>query len=27
LPYVIIYRVRGDAVQILRILHSAQVWP
>jgi toxin ParE1/3/4 len=27
LPYLIIYRVRGDRVQILRILHSKQKWP
>lgn len=27
LPYLAIYRVRGDAVEILRILHHAQNWP
>ena len=27
LPYVIVYRIREDAVQILRILHGAQAWP
>jgi addiction module RelE/StbE family toxin len=27
LPYVVIYRVRGDDVEILRVLHSAQRWP
>ena len=27
LPYLAIYRLQGDAVEILRILHGAQVWP
>ena len=27
LPFVIIYRVRGDAIEITRILHGAQKWP
>ena len=27
LPYVVIYRVQGDAVELLRILHGAQIWP
>ena len=27
LPYVVIYRVRHDAIEILRILHGAQRWP
>jgi toxin ParE1/3/4 len=27
LPYLVIYRIRGDAVEILRILHGAQKWP
>ena len=27
LPFVIIYRVRGDAIEIARILHGAQKWP
>lgn len=26
-PYIVAYRVRGDMVQILRILHSAREWP
>jgi addiction module RelE/StbE family toxin len=26
-PYIVPYRVRGDAVQIITILHSAQRWP
>jgi toxin ParE1/3/4 len=26
-PYVLIYRVSGDTVQILRILHGARRWP
>jgi toxin ParE1/3/4 len=27
LPYVAIYRIREDVIEILRILHGAQVWP
>lgn len=27
LPYVLVYRVTGDAIQIVRILHAAQRWP
>jgi toxin ParE1/3/4 len=27
LPFLAIYRVRGQAVEILRILHQAQNWP
>ena len=26
-PYIIAYRVAGDTVRILRVLHSAQQWP
>ena len=26
-PYIIVYRVRSEAVEILRIYHSAQNWP
>jgi toxin ParE1/3/4 len=26
-PYVVIYRVRSGAVEVLRILHGAQEWP
>lgn len=26
-PYVIVYRLRGDTVEILRVLHGAQDWP
>ncbi|MGI8839337.1 MAG: type II toxin-antitoxin system RelE/ParE family toxin [Caulobacteraceae bacterium] len=26
-PYVIAYRVRGDIVRILRVIHGARVWP
>jgi toxin ParE1/3/4 len=26
-PFVIVYRVKADAVEILRIYHSAQDWP
>jgi toxin ParE1/3/4 len=27
LPYLAIYRLRSDAIEILRILHGARVWP
>ena len=27
LPYVVVYRIAGDAIHILRILHGAQNWP
>jgi len=27
LPFLAVYRLRGDAVEILRILHRAQDWP
>lgn len=27
LPFVIVYRVVGDAIEITRILHGAQKWP
>lgn len=27
LPYIIAYRVTGDKVRILRVLHGAQQWP
>jgi toxin ParE1/3/4 len=27
LPYLAVYRLKGDLVEILRILHGAQVWP
>ena len=26
-PYIVAYRVEKDCVRILRILHSAQLWP
>lgn len=26
-PYIAVYRVRRDAVQILRVLHGARIWP
>jgi plasmid stabilization system protein ParE len=26
LPFVIIYRIRGDAIEITRVLHGAQKW-
>ena len=27
LPYIAIYRIHKDAVEIMRILHGAQIWP
>ncbi len=27
LPYVAVYRLQGDMLEILRILHGAQIWP
>jgi toxin ParE1/3/4 len=27
LPYIAIYRMRGESAEILRILHGAQNWP
>jgi addiction module RelE/StbE family toxin len=27
LPYVVVYRMKADAVQILRVLHAKQKWP
>jgi addiction module RelE/StbE family toxin len=27
LPYIIPYRVRGEAVEILRVFHAARRWP
>ena len=27
LPYIVVYRIAGDAVHIIRILHGAQKWP
>jgi addiction module RelE/StbE family toxin len=26
-PYIVHYRVRGDAVEILRVFHAARKWP
>jgi toxin ParE1/3/4 len=26
-PYIVPYRVRGDAVEILRVFHAAREWP
>lgn len=26
-PYIIAYRIRGDTLELLRILHAAQEWP
>ncbi|HLK05136.1 MAG TPA: type II toxin-antitoxin system RelE/ParE family toxin [Candidatus Acidoferrum sp.] len=27
LPYLAIYRIKGEAIEVLRILHGAQRWP
>jgi toxin ParE1/3/4 len=27
LPFVVVYRVKSDVVEVLRILHGAQRWP
>ena len=27
LPYLVIYRIREDVIEIVRILHGAQKWP
>ena len=27
LPYLAVYRIQRDAVEVLRILHGAQMWP
>ena len=27
LPYVVVYRVSGDRIEIARVLHGAQQWP
>ena len=27
LPYVVVYRIGGEAIHIVRILHGAQKWP
>lgn len=27
LPYIAVYRVRGEAVEVVRIYHAAQDWP
>jgi toxin ParE1/3/4 len=26
-PWIIVYRIRADAVEIIRVLHGAQMWP
>jgi toxin ParE1/3/4 len=26
-PYIVAYRIKGETVQILRVLHGAQQWP
>ena len=27
LPYILVYKIRGDTIHIARILHGAQKWP
>jgi len=27
LPYIIVYRIQGDYIQLVRVLHGAQEWP
>ena len=27
LPYIAVYRVKGDVVEVARVLHGAQRWP
>ncbi len=27
LPFIVVYRVRGDAVEIANVIHGAQKWP
>jgi addiction module RelE/StbE family toxin len=27
LPWIVVYRIAGDLIQIVRILHGAQKWP
>ena len=27
LPHIVVYRIHYDAIEILRILHGAQIWP
>ena len=27
LPYIVVYRIAGEAIHIIRILHGAQKWP
>ena len=27
LPFLVVYRVKGDVVEVVRILHGAQRWP
>lgn len=26
-PYIVVYRIKGEAVQIIRVLHGARQWP
>jgi toxin ParE1/3/4 len=26
-PFIVVYRIKGEMVQILRVLHGAQQWP
>lgn len=27
LPYLVVYRITGDAIHVVRIMHGAQKWP
>ena len=27
LPFIVVYRIKGDAVEIARVLHGSQRWP
>jgi toxin ParE1/3/4 len=27
LPYIVVYRITGDVIHVVRILHGAQKWP
>ena len=27
LPYIVVYRIAGDTIHIVRVLHGAQKWP
>ena len=27
LPFIVVYRIKGEVIELLRILHGAQKWP